>query len=301
VTASLEDLARRILRAFPDLGTALPLAELGRGFRSVAYETPGGYVVKVGQSPDALTDYEKERRIGPWLAAQIGTLVPEPRWSAPPSEDLPFGAVAYRKLTGRPPRWGADPGHAFASDLGAFMAKLHALSIDDALGAGIPEVDTYKRMLGARAVVEPVLRARLTPRRFEQVETWWREFAADERMRTTRRVVCHHDLWHDNLLLSDRGRLAGVLDVAHVEVADPAHDFAAPRYFGDAFMRTLLAAYREAGREFDEHMAHRAQRYWEGREFGGLAWAIEHDDAAEVCATLGKIEHGPVFESTCGG
>lgn len=290
----LPDLAARIERAFPDIGRVRPLAEIGRGFRSVAYETPGGYVVRVGRSAEAAADYEKERRIGPWLAAQLGGIVPGPRWSAPASEGMPYGAVAYRKLEGAPPRWGRDPGSAVARDLGAFMAKLHALSAEEALDSGVPEVDAYERMLGARAVVEPVLRERLTAAQFERVDAWWREFAADKQMRAARRAVCHHDLWHDNLLVAD-GRLAGVLDLAHVEIGDAAHDFVAPRYFGDAFMRTLVAAYRAAGGVFDEGMAHRAQRYWEAREFGGLAWAIEHHDAAEVIAALDKIARGPLF------
>ena len=81
-----------------------------------------------------------------------------------------------------------------------------------------------------------------------------------------------------------------MLDIAHVEVSDPAHDFAAPRYFGDAPMQELVAAYRNAGGRFDDEDAHRAQRFYEAREFGGLAWAIEHNDEAEIDDALSKIK-----------
>ena len=67
-------------------------------------------------------------------------------------------------------------------------------------------------------------------------------------MRASRIAVCHHDLWHHNLLRSEAGRLSGVLDMAHLEVTDPAHDFAAPRHFGDAVTIELIAAYRAAVR-----------------------------------------------------
>ena len=294
-SVSLSDLTDRLERAFPDLRPVGPLREIGRGFRSVAYETPGGFVVRLGHSPDALADYEKERRIGPWLVAQFGSLVPDPRWFAPSSDELPHGAIAYRKHDGTQPRWGSDPGTPFARDLGAFMAKLHTLPVDDALAADVREVDSYERVLGARPVVAPVLCERLAEAQFVRVENWWEQFAADERMRTIRRAVCHHDLWHDNLLASGDGRLAAVLDLAHVEITDPAHDFAAPRYFGERFLHALLTAYREHGGAFDEDDAHRARRYWEARELGGLAWAVEHDNEAELNDSLDKLVRGPIL------
>ena len=114
-------------------------------------------------------------------------------------------------------------------------------------------------------------------------------------MQPPRLACCHHDLWHDNLLRSPSGRLTGVLDIAHVEVGDPAHDFPAPRYFGDPFMEKLLAAYRAAGGAFDVSDEYRGQRFHEGREFGGLAWAIEHDDDREVDVAVEKITRGPLF------
>ncbi len=190
------------------------------------------------------------------------------------------------------PAWGVDPGAAFARDLGAFMARLHAVPVDDARAAGVPEVDAYERMLGAREVVEPALAASLEAGELEMVRAWWSAFAGDARMRTARRAVCHHDLWHDNVLMSDEGRLSGVLDIAHVEISDPAHDFAAPAYFGAAFMRELVASYRDAGGAFDEEEAHRAQRFFEAREFGGLAWAVEHEDRDEIAASIEKIDGG---------
>jgi macrolide phosphotransferase len=286
----LDSVATAIERRFPDLRPARPLRVVGRGFRSVAVETAGGVVVLVGRSVDAAEDYAREWRVGPFLSERLGSIVPRPQWYAPPCDDFPHGVLAYQKLSGETPEWGIDPGRAFARDLGAFMARLHAIDVSEAINAGVPQVDAYGRMLGARDVVTPVLRDRLERAQLVRIEAWWEEFASDDRMRSPRIAVCHDDLWHDNLLRSDDGRLSGVLDIAHVELTDPAHDFAAPRYFGDAAMRELIAAYRDAGGRFDDEDAQRAQSFFEAREFGGLAWAIEHDDGAEIEDSLKKIK-----------
>jgi macrolide phosphotransferase len=294
-TDDLDSLAGAFERKFPDLRPVRPLHTLGSGFRSVAYETSGGVVLQVGRSPDAAEDYAKEWRIGHFLTQRMGRVLPDPRWYAEPCTELPHGALGYRKLPGETPAWGVDPGAPFAHDLGAFMARLHKLSVDEALAVGVPEVDSYHRVLGARDLVTPVLASRLDVRALARVEAWWVAFAADRRMLACGLAVCHHDLWHDNLLRSESGRLSGVLDLAHVEVTDPAHDFSAPRCFGEPFMDELVASYRSAGGQFEAGDEYRAQRFHEAREFGGLAWAIEHDDAPEVDDAIEKIIRGPIL------
>ena len=64
-------LAGAIERHFPDLRPVRPLSILGRGFRSVAVETPGGVVLRVGHSPDAASDYAKEWQIVRFLAGHL--------------------------------------------------------------------------------------------------------------------------------------------------------------------------------------------------------------------------------------
>ncbi len=63
----LDRLASAFERRFPDLRPVRPLSVLGNGFRSVALETPGGIVIRAGQSADAADDYAKEWRIGHFL------------------------------------------------------------------------------------------------------------------------------------------------------------------------------------------------------------------------------------------
>jgi aminoglycoside phosphotransferase (APT) family kinase protein len=294
----LDEIGSAIERRFPDADPVRPLRMIGSGFRSVALETPAGVVFLVGSSPDAAGDYAKEWRVGAFLAEQLGALVPMPRWYATPCDEFPHGVLGYRKLPGATPAWGVDAGEPFARDLGAFMARLHRIATGEALEAGVPWVDAFQRVLGARDVVLPVLRTRLESEDYRRIESWWTLFAQDGRMRCGSAAVCHHDLWHDNLLRSESGRLTGVLDLAHVEISDPAHDFAAPSCFGERFVAQLVDAYRAGGGRFDVDVEYRAARFYEAREFGGLAWAIEHDDELEIEAAVEKIRCGPVLAAS---
>jgi aminoglycoside phosphotransferase (APT) family kinase protein len=297
---SLDDLDRiglAVERNFTDLNPARPLQILGRGLRSIACETAGGAVVLIGTSADAARDYGRTYRVGVTPAPLMNGLLPTPEWYSRPSPDFPHGALGYWKLPGETLHWGVTPGTVFARDLGVFMARLHSLDSHASRAAGLPEVDAFHRVLEWRQVVMPVLATRLIVDDIARVETWWTSFAADERLQVTQRAVCHCDLWHDNLLELS-GRLSGVLDLAHVEIGDPANDFAAPRYFGRAFMTALISSYQEAGGRFDEDVRHRAQRFYEARELGGLAWAIEHDEQEEVDESIAKLLRGPIFHTS---
>lgn len=295
ITMQLDDLARVLPAAFPDLHPVAPLRELGKGFRSVAVETPALIVIRVGLSQEALDGYRLERRVLPFLHDYLDAPIPDSGWFAAPREGLPFGAHAYPKLDGAGPRFGIDAPEALARNLGTFMAQLHAIPVAQAQRAGIPEVDSRTRLVGARDVVAPVLEERLNRGEIKRVLAWWDCFVTDPRMHCDRLAVCHHDLWHDNLLMDANGHLSGILDWSHVEIGDPAHDFSAPRYFGEAFMAHLLDSYLNAGGRFDNESAYRARRFWEGREFGGIAWAIEHDDDRELATGIEKLRRGPLL------
>ena len=50
---------------------------------------------------------------------------------------------------------------------------------------------------------------------------------------------------------------------------------------GDRFVAATIDAYRVAGGPLTPTFAHRLQRYWELREFGGVHFAVTHADEAE--------------------
>jgi hypothetical protein len=71
----LDAVAAALELRFPDLRPVRPLHVLGRGFRSLAVETAGGRVLRVGRSPDAAVDYEKEWRTAPFLVEHLPELL----------------------------------------------------------------------------------------------------------------------------------------------------------------------------------------------------------------------------------
>ena len=100
----LDRLEGALERAFPDLADVGPLAVLGEGLGSVADETAGGIVFRIGKNAQATEGYILEERLLPALRPRLPVAVPNLQWRQPRSEQFPFGLVGYAKLPGRPLR-----------------------------------------------------------------------------------------------------------------------------------------------------------------------------------------------------
>jgi len=155
--------------------------------------------------------------------------------------------------------------------------------------AGLEPWDQHARDLAARPVVMSVLAEHLSPEEYGRLDAWWDAFAEDPAMSPGALVICHHDLWQENLLVDEQGALTGVLDWALVNRSDRAHDFTALRHFGEAFTEAAIAAYRAAVGDFDDAAAGRAERSWEARDLGGLAFAVEHEDEENILDQIRKV------------
>ena len=283
----MESLSEHIARAFPLIGQVEPLQELGSGVRSDVVETAGGFVVKIARTPGVTPAFEYEWRALSVLAGHLSVPVPRPCWRSLADEVFPFGALAYPVLRGhRPPAHGSED---LARDLGRLLAELHALPQSVAREAGLPEWDPRARYLELRPAVMQDLAHRLTPVQHRRIDTWWDAFAGDPAFAATDRTICHHDVWHDNILVDEHGRLAAMLDWEHVDWSDPAHDLAPLLHFGQPFFEAAVAAYRQADGRYDDDIAHRVEWYWPARALGGLSFSLRHETEAEVLGQVRKV------------
>jgi hypothetical protein len=98
--ADLEQLARDLTSVFPDLGPIAPLRVIGRGSRSLAIETAGGVVLRIGRRPEAIVGYEREFRLLPLIVGRLPIAIPRPLYRATPDDRFPFGIIGYQALPG---------------------------------------------------------------------------------------------------------------------------------------------------------------------------------------------------------
>ncbi len=295
----LTQIERALLRAFPDLSPIAPVRLLGTGFSSVAVETAGGVVFRIAQSASAGANYAKEARNLPALRPYLPVAIPEPGWYIPASEVFPFGVIGYRKLSGAP----LEPGdlrtlaeaRKVAAQVAAIILALHrapldALHLRHELDARRAEWKTQ------RDAVLPALRAALRPDEVRAVARWWDAFLADDRMLAYAPALQHGDLWFGNLLVEGT-HVTGVVDFERLGIGDPALDFTPQLYLGEAFLNLVIEAYQEAGGALDAHFDHRLRRLWALREFGGVQYALEHNDAEEFADSIAKIRKGPILNA----
>jgi aminoglycoside 2''-phosphotransferase len=300
---NLAGLAADLRATFPGLRVAAPLRVLGAGFHSLAVETGDGVVFRVAGNREATAGHAREATLLPALRARLPLVIPDPRWYTGPSALFPFGVIGYRKVPGMP----LDPSRllraetsALAAALGAFLHALHSFPAPEALALGVPGPDVQRGHLEqVRTTVLPPLHAALSAGEYRSVEQWWDRMLADPAMTPDPAVLCHGDLWYENVLVDPvRSVVTGVVDFEDANVGDPAQDFAALRYLGDRFVAATIDAYRVVGGPLTPRFAHRLQRYWELREFGGVHFAVTHADEAEFADSLRKLRAGAILNPT---
>jgi aminoglycoside phosphotransferase (APT) family kinase protein len=300
---ALDAIGAGLRATFPGLHVARPLRVLGEGFHSLAIETGDGLVFRVARNDEATVGQAREAALLPVLHSRVPLAIPEPRWHAGPSERFPFGVIGYRKVPGIP----LDPSrltqaslYGVASALAAFLHALHRFPIAEALAAGVYGHDNLNVRLEALcADVLPSLRLALHRDELRRVEIWWDALLADPALSLQTPVLCHGDLWYENVLVDDACRtVSGVVDFEAANVGDPAQDFAALRHLGDRATGAVIEAYRALGDRLDGTFAHRLQRYWELREFEGIRFAVVHADEDEFADSVRKLRGGALLNPT---
>jgi aminoglycoside phosphotransferase (APT) family kinase protein len=293
----LDQIGRSLRATFPDLDRIEPLTVLGSGFSSVAVETGGGIVFRIAQTAAAGARYAKERLHLPALKAHLPVAIPHPEWYSAVSPGFPNGVIGYRKLPGSP----LEPdklrtlaeAKQRADQIAGIILALHrvptnVISLHDDFDA------RHREWAAQRDIVLPALRSTLEPDEFQAVADWWDEFLADGVMRDYVPALQHGDLWFGNMLV-ENGQITGLVDFENLAAGDPALDFVPQLYLGQKFFDQVVVAYRARGGILNENFDHRLRSLWAAREFGGLQFAIEHDDVEEFTDSIAKIRKGPIL------
>lgn len=298
---SLDQVARALRRAFPGLYTGSPLRVLGTGFGSMAVETPEGLVFRVARVAEAGRKYAREAAALPVIKAYVPVAVPEPLAFLPGSADFPFGVIGYRKLPGeliQAEALSRVEAQVIAEQIGSILAALQRIPLD-ALGLDGNGNARRARWLAALSrqwqVVSPALRGALQVEEYRKVVQWWENLLADESMQDFSPVVQHGDLWYGNLLVEGE-RVVGLLDFEEVGIGDPAMDFVPQLYLGEWFLRQVQVAYQKGGGAASgDAFERRLRLLWGLRDFGGLAYSIQHNDRVEFADSIEKIRKGPIL------
>lgn len=295
-STDMRQLAESLSRCLPDLQNVEPLEFVGEGFRSVAVATSDGVLFRVGKLDEAANGFELEMNVLPLVKQSVSAPVPEPQWHIRPCSEFPFGAMGYKKLPGVIPVPGDESlGKFFIPELTSFLVSLHSMPVEETKKLGVTVVDPMRRLAGAKPVVMPVLANRLNSSDYRRLESWWANLRVDQGKVDYQLTVCHHDLWHENLLVDANGHLAGVLDWSHIEIGDPAQSFAAIHHFGPSLVDQFIDAYRAAGGVLTDDDLRRIRIHWEGRHLGALAWAIENNVEEEIENGIRKLQTGPLL------
>ncbi|MFZ3554981.1 aminoglycoside phosphotransferase family protein [Streptomyces sp. BH055] len=197
----------------------LPLKYVdSHGTQNVLYRLGEEWVVRLPRVPGVVPELAGARQWMPHLAARLPVPVPEQVAEGEPGHGFPWPWAVHRWLPGENPAVGrlARPA-ALAEDLAAFVTAMRAIDT-----TGAPE--SYRgRPLAERAdgTREVIRRLDGTIDSAASLAVW------DEAVRTpgaARDVWLHGDLQPGNLLVSDDGRLASVIDFGCMGTGDPAVD-----------------------------------------------------------------------------
>lgn len=297
---NLIELAARLQPLFPDLTLDESTTLLGLGFSTIVVETVDGVVLRIARRAEVGSRFAAERRWLPHIAYELPVEVPIPDWFAQDSEHFPYGVIGYRKVPGATPvpdvMTDAERS-AFARQCGRVLGALHAIPLTG--GAAQPINPNVRRRgwTGLRTSCRDFLKAELTDDEYALLDRWWVELLADDAMFDFVSVLVHGDFWYGNLLVKD-GTISGVLDWENIGGDDPAVDFAAQLYQGEAFFEEMVAAYAETGEDAADRIhgiRARVGRLFALREFGGLQTAIASNDPVEALESVDKIRRSPIL------
>lgn len=267
---------------------SVDVIEAGLDYRVVIANDVQGqdWVLRVPRRADVAESMGREMAILDLVRPRLSAAVPDWRVRA---EDL----VAYPLLPGSPgltvvdgePRWHMDPASPqYAAALGALLAELHRIDVDDAREAGVeirsPEAvrqrwhDDIAAVRAEFDVADDLLRR-------------WTDWVSDDSFWPDRTVLTHGELYPAHVLLDEAGAITGVLDWTTARVDDPGRDFAHQYSIaGEEAFTTTVDAYVRAGGSVWPRLADHCAELWAAGPvaYGVYALATGDPDHREAAA-----------------
>ncbi len=280
------ELGQFLFKNYPDLEPVFPLKLIGAGFSSWVWETASGYVVRLARQSDM--NFASEVSLLEKLASELPITIPQPTYYHARTENAPTELLIYPKLSGYTldeTRLATLDQQKLAHQLAELMVILHQLPPRNILPENSANV-TYADLV---STAMPALQKDLTTREYKALENWRAEWRA--LIPPAEQVLIHGDLWYGNLLLDEAGNISGILDWEACQSGDPVRDFAPQYYLGNDFVQHLTTAYENLGGKLPTDYIERVNHYRILREFEGLAYAINYDDAEEYADALAKIRN----------
>lgn len=220
MSLGLSEARAALRRCFPALGVAR-MEELQQGWDSLTILVNDDHVFRIPRRPEVVRWLRNEIRVLPELVPHLPAAIPEFEFAC-----LEHGVVGYRRIEGRamdPSALKGTTGSMIAGQMGAFLAILHGIPLDESSAAAVrdrwlAQQDALFREFHAR--VFPLL----DPDERAIARAMFERFLADRRAFEPSWVHC--DLGPDHILWRPEAGLAGVIDWSHVSLGDPAIDLA---------------------------------------------------------------------------
>jgi len=256
-------------------------------FGATARDTSGAYwMLKAPRRGDVQAQSRHEKRVLDYVRGKVPVVIPD--WQIHTDK-----LIAYRVLPGIPaaevdPLMGeliwrlpqASVPTTFADSLATTMAKLHALDIGAAAGAGIPVMTPEQARARVRQRMDECNTLAPVP---EKLWGLWQKWVDVDAFWPDAAGLVNGDIYHPRLFVDADYRLVAIEDWSDAEVGDIASDFTL--YFaaaGREALEDLIARYERAGGQTWGRMADQAEMYYWASPIKFAAYAMRTGDLSHL-------------------
>jgi aminoglycoside phosphotransferase (APT) family kinase protein len=257
---------------------------LGQGLDHSAYLVDGHLVLRFAEGEGAAAEVEREARLLEFVAAISPLPVPRPTIVAAESRCLGYERLPGVPLIGLAEADRARVAEQIATELGAFLASLHAVPHAEVEALVEPDDQPPADWLAEAARDFEAITPAIPPRHRGAVE---RFLAAPAPPPAEQLVFSHNDLGVEHVLVDQTTlSITGIVDWSDAALTDPAYDFGLLfRDLGPPALEAAIAGYGTAVADLER----RAHFYAGCSLLEDLAYGIEAARPEYVTKSLAAL------------